>query len=150
ARLFHGTLRENVLLGAPKARDEEILALLSDLRLSDYVQRLPEGLDHNLQEGGLGLSGGQRQGLLLARLLLRRPQLALLDEPTAALDNVAENAVIDALAALPAHTGLVVATHRPAMLRIVDRIILLNGGTVMLDGPKDEVLAKLRAEGVAS
>lgn len=150
ARLFHGTLRENLLMGAPRVQDEEILALLTDLRLADYVQRLPHGLDHSLQEGGLGLSGGQRQGLLLARLLLRRPQLALLDEPTAALDNVSENAVINTLAALPSHTGLVIATHRPAMLRIVDRVILLNGGTVMLDGPKDEVLAKLRAEGLAS
>jgi len=150
ARLFHGTLRENLLLGAPKASDEEILATLSDLRLSDYVLRLPDGLDHGLQEGGLGLSGGQRQGLLLARLLLRRPRLGLLDEPTAALDNVAENAVINALDALPADTGIVVATHRPAVLRIVDRIILLNGGTIMLDGPKDEVLGKLRSEGMAA
>lgn len=150
ARLFHGTLRENLTLGAPLARDEEILSLLSDLRLSEYVQRLPDGLDHTLQEGGLGLSGGQRQGLLLARLLLRRPQLALLDEPTASLDSVTENAVINSLAALPAHTGLVIATHRPAVLRIVSRIIVLNGGTIMLDGPNAEVLAKLRAEGVAS
>ena len=150
ARLFHGTLRENLLIGAPKAQDEEMLSLLSDLRMSDYIQRLPDGLDHILQEGGLGLSGGQRQSLLLARLLLRRPQLALLDEPTASLDNVSENAVVNALAALPLNTGLVIATHRPAMLRIVDRIILLNGGTVMLDGPKDEVLGKLRAEGLAS
>lgn len=144
ARLFHGTLRENLKLGAPRAQDEEILAVLSDLQLADFVQRLPEGLDHMMQEGGFGLSGGQRQGLLLARLLLRRPRMLLLDEPTAALDDATEAAVIHTLSQLSPDVGVIVATHRPAMLRIVDRIIVLNGGGIAMDGPKDKVLADLR------
>ncbi|PRY93413.1 ATP-binding cassette subfamily C protein LapB [Hasllibacter halocynthiae] len=149
ARLFHGTLRENLVLGAPLADDAAIMAKLEDLSLAAFVRNLPDGLDHPIQEGGLGLSGGQRQGLLLARMLLRDPRVLLLDEPTAALDEVAENAVIDALRDTPDAT-LVIATHRPAVLRIVDRLVVLNAGGVALDGPKDEVLDRLRRGRVAA
>lgn len=145
ARLFHGTLRENLTLGAPMATDERILAALGQLGLSDFVRKLPEGLDHMVQEGGLGLSGGQRQGLLLVRLLLRRPNVLLLDEPTAALDEVTEAAVINTLAGLEDDVSVIVATHRPAVLRMVDRLIVVNNGTIAMDGPKDQVLAQLRS-----
>jgi len=145
ARLFHGTLRENLTLGAPMASDEEILATLDQLRLADFIRKLPEGLDHLVQEGGLGLSGGQRQGLLLARILLRRPNVLLLDEPSAALDEVSEAAVIDMLAQLGHDCTVIVATHRPAVLRMVDRLIVVSNGAIALDGPKDQVLARMRA-----
>ena len=95
-------------------------------------------------EGGLGLSGGQKQGLLLARLLLRRQNVLLLDEPTASFDEVAEAAVIDVLGSLPPETSVIVATHRPAMLRIVDRLLVVSNGQIVMDGPKDKVLAQLR------
>lgn len=145
ARLFHGTLRENLALGAPLATDQEMLAKLEDLALADFVQKLPEGLDHLVQEGGLGLSGGQRQGLLLARLMLRHPRILLLDEPTATLDEVAENTAINTLGGLDKDITLIVATHRPALLRIINRLIVVNDGTVVMDGPKDRVIASLRA-----
>ena len=145
ARLFHGTLRENLTLGAPGAPDAAILETLGAMGLADFVQRLPEGLDHMVLEGGLGLSGGQRQGLLLARTLLRRPRVLLLDEPTASFDEVSEAAVIDMLGRLGRDVSVIVATHRPAMLRIVDRLIVVSNGVIAMDGPKNDVLAQLRA-----
>jgi ATP-binding cassette subfamily C protein LapB len=144
ARLFHGTLRENLALGAPMATDEDMLDTLADFALDGFVQKLSDGLDHMVQEGGLGLSGGQRQGLLLTRLMLRQPRVLLLDEPTATLDEVAENNVINTLGALDKDMALIVATHRPAVLRIIDRFIVVSDGAVVMDGPKDEVLKKLR------
>jgi len=144
ARLFHGTLRENLTLGAPTATDEAILTTLGQMGLADFVHRLPDGLDHMVLEGGLGLSGGQRQGLLLARLLLRNPNVLLLDEPTASFDEVSEAAVIDLLGRLERNVSVIVATHRPAMLRIVDRLIVVSNGAIAMDGPKNQVLAQLR------
>ncbi len=144
ARLFHGTLRENLILGAPMADDEAILAMLSQMGLAEFVHRLPEGLDHMVLEGGIGLSGGQKQGLLLARLLLRHPNVLLLDEPTASFDEVSEAAVIDVLGRLGPNVSVIVATHRPAMLRIVDRLVVVSHGAIVMDGPKNQVLAQLR------
>lgn len=150
ARLFHGTLRENMTLGAPMASDEAIMAMLNQMGLADFVYRLAEGLDHMILEGGIGLSGGQKQGLLLTRLLLRNPSVVLLDEPTASLDEVSEAAVIEVLSRLAPSVSVIVATHRPAMLRIVDRLIVVSNGTIAMDGAKNDVLQKLRSGKVAA
>src|SRR3546814_10656573 len=123
ARLFFGTLRENMQLGAPHATVAEIVSALRQAVAWSFVRRLPMGLDYPVMEGVLGLSGGQRQGLLLARLLLREPTVLLLDEPTAMLDEVAERAVISQLHDLAPGRAIVVATHRLALLEIVDRVI---------------------------
>lgn len=145
ARLFHGTLRENMTLGAPHASDEQVLAALQAAGAWGYVRKLPLGLDHPVQEGGLGLSGGQRQALLLARLLLREPRVLLLDEPSTSLDDAAEREVLACLSRLQADRTLVVATHRTAVLEVVNRIIVVDGGNIVMDGAKDIVLARLRA-----
>lgn len=143
ARLFYGTLRENLTLGAPSANDDQILAALKASGAWGYVRRLPLGLDYLVQEGGLGLSGGQRQGILLARMLLRQPRVLLLDEPTTSLDDVAEREVIHSLRELSPECTLVVATHRTAVLDAVQRVIVIDAGTIVMDGPKADVLARL-------
>jgi ATP-binding cassette subfamily C protein LapB len=144
SRLFHGTLRENLTLGAPAASDGEIMAVLAMVGAEGMVRRLRDGLGHVVQEGGLGLSGGQVQALLLARLLLRQPMVALLDEPTAAMDEGTERHFIQQLGGWSRDRTLVVATHRTRMLDIVDRIVVIDNGGIILDGPKDQILATMR------
>ncbi|WP_246192219.1 type I secretion system permease/ATPase [Pseudoxanthomonas sangjuensis] len=142
ASLFFGTLRDNLTMGMPHAGDDDLLRALQLSGAMAVVRSLPEGLDYLVQEGGRGLSGGQRQQLLLARTLLREPGVLLLDEPTAWLDDASERQFIDNLAAWLSARTLVVATHRPAVLKCVDRVVVLDGGRVVRDGPKGEVLAR--------
>ncbi|WNW10359.1 type I secretion system permease/ATPase [Pseudomonas sp. DTU_2021_1001937_2_SI_NGA_ILE_001] len=144
ARLFHGTLRDNLMLGAGRASDQELLAALSISGALEFIRRLPRGLDHLILEGGLGLSGGQRQSLLLARLLLRQPQVLLLDEPTAALDDVTEKRLLDELLRWSDGRTLVMATHRLSVLQRMSRIIVLDNGRVVIDAPRETALAQLR------
>ncbi|WP_156189189.1 type I secretion system permease/ATPase [Acinetobacter indicus] len=140
AHLFFGTVRENLTLGAPLANDDDILQALRITGALAFVQEKKEGLDHMILEGGVGFSGGQKQALLLARLLLRQPNILLLDEPTAAIDDVSEKQLIDHLKMWLGHRTLVVATHRRAVLELVDRIIVVNDGKIVMDGPRDQIL----------
>lgn len=140
ASLFYGTIRENLTLGAPLANDHEIIKALKVTGALSFVEEKKEGLDHIILEGGVGFSGGQRQALLLARLLIRQPNILLLDEPTAAIDDVSEKQLIDHLKQWLAHRTLVVATHRRAVLELVDRIIVINDGKIVMDGPRDQIL----------
>ena len=140
AHLFFGTVRENLTLGAPLANDDDILQALRITGALAFVQEKKEGLDHLILEGGVGFSGGQKQALLLARLLLRQPNILLLDEPTAAIDDVSEKQLIDHLKMWLGHRTLVVATHRRAVLELVDRIIVVNDGKIVMDGPRDQIL----------
>ncbi|MCP1636500.1 type I secretion system permease/ATPase [Kerstersia gyiorum] len=150
ARLFHGTLRENLLLGAPGASDDELEAALQATGAWAFIQRLPAGLDHVVLEGGHGLSGGQRQSLLLARMLIRQPHVLLLDEPTASLDEAAERHLISVLAGMGPERTMVIATHRMSVLGLVQRIIVLANGRVVMDGHKQEILEKLRGKPAAT
>ena len=144
ARLFHGTLRDNLTLGAGRASDQELLAALSIGGALEFIRKLPKGLDHLILEGGLGLSGGQRQSLLLSRLVLRQPQVLLLDEPTAALDDVTERKLLDDLMLWSEGRTLVIATHRLSVLQRVERIIVVDSGRIVIDAPRDTALAQLR------
>ena len=146
ANLFYGTVRENLTLGAPLATDEQILTALKITGAINFVQEKKEGLDHVILEGGIGFSGGQRQALLLSRLLICQPNILLLDEPTAAIDDVAEKQLIDHLKGWLGHRTLVVATHRRAVLSLVDRIIVVNDGKIVMDGPRDQILNQAQGQ----
>lgn len=147
ARLFHGTLRENLTLGAAHATDDAIFSALTVSGGAEFIRRLPLGLDHPIMEGGTGLSGGQRQSLLLARMLLRDPNIVLLDEPSAALDDHTEKEFIERLGAWLNGRTLIVATHRAAILSLVDRILVLKEGQLVMDSPKEKALPPARSGG---
>ncbi|KQN06681.1 ATP-binding protein [Sphingobium sp. Leaf26] len=145
SRLFHGTIRENLTLGAPDVSNEEILSMLAMTGAIQFVRRLRSGLEHVILEGGNGLSGGQIQSLLLARLLLRQPTVALLDEPTAAMDEVSERHFIEGLKTWAQGRTLVIATHRMRVLELADRVIVIDNGGILLDQPKDAALRTMQA-----
>ena len=147
ARLFYGTLRENLTLGAPHASDEAIFEVLEISGAGNFVKHLPKGLDHAIMEGGTGLSGGQRQSILLARMLLRSPNIVLLDEPTASLDDHTEREFIQRLGQWLGNRTLIVATHRVPMLELVERVLVLKEGQLVMDAPKAQALSNSRATG---
>ncbi len=140
ARLFFGTLRENLMLGAPRASDDDIFATLEVCGAAGFVRQLAKGLDHPIMEGGAGLSGGQRQSILLTRMLLRSPNIVLLDEPTASLDDHTEREFIQRLNQWLGNRTLIVATHRVPVLELVERVVVLKDGQVVMDAPKTQAL----------
>ncbi|MDQ6797644.1 MAG: ABC transporter ATP-binding protein/permease [Actinomycetota bacterium] len=140
--LFHDTVRENLRFARPEASDEDLWDSLDRARLADLVASLPDGLDTVVGERGYRLSGGERQRLTIARLLLARPRVVILDEATAHLDNTSEAAVQEALAhALSGRTALVIA-HRLSTIRDADVILVLEEGRVVERGNHAELLAR--------
>jgi ATP-binding cassette subfamily C protein LapB len=143
--LFTGTLRENLVAGRRNATAEEIDQALFLSGMDGFVASLPKGLEQFAGERGGHLSGGQRQGLALARLLLRRPKVLFLDEPTNAMDRDMEQQVTERLRALCADgTTLILCTHRPALADLARRMMVMDKGRLVLDGPSAEVLGRLQ------
>ncbi|MEO3745203.1 ABC transporter ATP-binding protein [Plantactinospora sp. B5E13] len=139
--LFHDTIRANLLLARPEATDDEVWDALRRARLADLVEALPDGLETVVGERGYRLSGGERQRLTIARLLLARPRVVILDEATAHLDSTSEAAVQAALAeALADRTALVIA-HRLSTVRAADQILVVEAGRIVERGTHDELLA---------
>ncbi len=147
AGLFVGSVRSNLQLGAQGVSDEVLLAALATVGASAQVFTEGKGLDLAIQEGGRGLSSGQRQALLLARSLVRSPRALLLDEPTGSMDENTERAFCNNLQKWLGPRTLIVATHRYALLDIVDRVIVVDNGRIALDGPRAEVVQKLSGVG---
>ena len=145
SRLFYGTLRENVIIGKPSATTEAFLQVARLTGLDAIAARHPRGFDMPIGEAGQALSGGQRQLVALARCLLLRPRILLMDEPTSSMDLQTERYFLERMAAATKGQTVVVATHRLSVLDLVDRILVMNDGQVVMDGPKEAVLARLRA-----
>ena len=149
-RLFQGTLRDNITIGLPNPSDEQVLGAARLTGLLAAIEAHPKGLNLEIAEGGRGLSGGQRQLVGLTRMLIAQPRVLLLDEPTASMDAALENFVTDRLfQALPAETTIAVVTHKTALLKHVTRLIVMERGRVVLDGPRDQVLARIAGGGAA-
>lgn len=141
--LFHGDIRENILLGNNQAGDAEILEALRLSCLDETLTQMPHGLGTQVGERGDRLSGGQRQAVSIARALVQQPRMLLLDEPSSMMDPATESRLIENLRSIKGVTLLLV-THRMAMLPLVDRLVVLDQGRVVLDGPRAEVLRKLQ------
>ena len=144
AELFHGTIRDNITMGRAGLRDDDVVRVAREAGALPWISKLPHGFDTAISERGSGLSGGQRQSVALARVLIRRPRILLLDEPTSDMDGRTEQQVIEALKTNYRDVTLVVVTHRPALLDLVDRIVVIETGRIIDDGAKADVLARLR------
>ena len=143
--LFHGTIRDNISLGAPFADDQAVLRAARIAGVEDFVARHPLGFDLNVGERGERLSGGQRQAVAVARALLLDPAILVLDEPSSAMDNGAEGRLKQRLEEILPGKTLLLVTHRASLLSLVERLIVLDGGRVVADGPRHDVLKALAA-----
>lgn len=141
--LFQGSIRENITLGAPFADDAAVLRAAAVAGVEDFVARHPAGYDLNVGERGESLSGGQRQSVAIARALLLDPPILVLDEPTSAMDNGAESRFMQRIARELGDRTVLLVTHRASLLALVERLIVMDGGRVIADGPKDKVLKAL-------
>jgi len=142
--LFSGTIRENILMGRPYATAEELDVAVRISGVDAFISGHPLGLNMPVGERGKGLSGGQRQAVALARMLLRDPEVLFLDEPSSSMDSATEERLVKQLStwAGPNRT-IIVCTHRGLFLNLVSRLIVLDGGKIVADGPRDQVLAML-------
>jgi len=138
--LMSGTLRQNIALGADRPSDAQVLAASELAGVHEFAVLHPDGYQLRLGEGGEGLSGGQRQAVGLARALIGDPPILLFDEPTSAMDPTAERLLLQRLKPAVQGKTLVLVTHKPSMLDLVDRVIVLERGRIIAQGPKDQVM----------
>jgi len=144
--LFFGSLRDNVIAGGGSdgVSDETLHWAIDVAGLKEFVNSHPEGLDMPVGERGERLSGGQRQAVAIARALVHDPQILLLDEPSSAMDHASEEAFKKRLSTLAKAKTVIVVTHRTSLLSLVDRVAVVDGGKIVADGPRDQVVEALR------
>lgn len=145
ATLFYGTLRENISIGAPYADDSAIVHAAEVAGLTQFVNRHPKGFDMLIGERGESLSGGQRQEVAIARAVLMDPPVLLFDEPTSAMDFSTENAFKERLKRFAAHKTVVIVTHRTSLIDLATRIVVVDDGRIVADGPREKVIAALQS-----
>jgi ATP-binding cassette subfamily C protein LapB len=143
--LFHGTIRDNILFGTRQVTEYQLIRAVQLSGVNVFTDDNSQGLDQQVGESGSSLSRGQRQSIVLARAILNSPQILLLDEPTASLDARAEKQFIKSINATAKDRTLLLITHKMDLLKMVDRIIVLDKGKLVIDGPKDKVLEQLKA-----
>ena len=141
--LFYGTIRDNIALDDPGIEDQRVLRAAYQAGATDFIRTLPGGLGAPVGEQGAAISGGQRQSVALARALLHDPEVLILDEPTSNMDKATESLLRTRLAKLVENKTLVLITHRASLLALVNRLIIIDNGHVVADGPRDEVLAAI-------
>lgn len=145
SELFSGTVKENLLIGRADATDDELLEVAKMTGVDLFVANHPRGFDMPVGERGSNLSNGQKQALTIARLLLVRPKIVFLDEPSGAMDMASERHLINRLNnAFGPETTLLIATHRHSMLELVDRLIVIDKGRIVADGPKKAVIEAMQ------
>jgi ATP-binding cassette subfamily C protein LapB len=142
--LFYGSLRDNIALTRPHAEDDEVLRAASVAGLTEFVNAHPQGFDLVVSERGDSLSGGQRQSVAIARAVIHDPPILLLDEPTASMDHTTEEEIKRNLIEFGQGKTILVVTHRTPLLVLADRIIVIDNGRVVADGPKAHVIEALR------
>ena len=145
--LFHGTVRENITLGAPHVSDQALLRAATIAGVTDFIKNNPAGFNLQVGERGLSLSGGQRQAITIARTLLLDPDIVILDEPSSSMDVGVESVLKLRLSAALKGKTLILITHRPSLLSLATRVIALEGGSIIADGPRNDVLAELQKRG---
>ena len=142
-RLFAGSLRDNLNMTQLERDDERLFQALDFSGLGPFVRNHPRGLDLEIKEMGEGLSVGQRQSIGWARLWLQNPSVAILDEPTAALDQTLENTLVSRLQTWLQGRTAIIATHRVPILQLTNRVVIFQNGRLVVDGPREAVLAHL-------
>lgn len=142
--LFSGTLRDNLLIGAGYVDEETMIRAATLAGVHDFCRRHPSGYNLQVGERGMNLSGGQRQAVALARALLLDPAILLMDEPTSSMDNTSEDLIKKALMPIVKNKTLLLVTHRASLLSLVDRLIVLDNGKIIADGPKESVIDALK------
>ncbi len=142
-QLFSGTVRENITMGREDISQDDLVQAGKLSGLDEFISKIPGGYDLQLSDGGKGLSGGQRQAIALARAIVHKPSHFILDEPTSAMDMNAENLFINQVGSILQHSTMLIVTHRMPLLNLVDRIIVMNEGQIVEDGPKEVIIQKL-------
>ena len=137
--LFSGTIRENIQMGFNEYDDAHLLKICKVSGVDDFIGTNPKGYDLEIREKGVGLSGGQRQAINLARSMIQDPQILLLDEPTSSMDQGTEKKVVEALTNFSANKTMLIVTHRNPILSMVDRVFVLENGTIMADQTPDQL-----------